>query len=101
MTDRIKKMAEAVLKETIYPESKEISYDRSDYLLPERFMNTKRLCEYMLAQDVKIPQGALMVGMIRFDRCPYPSNFMSKIGFKYTREIQSNFFNTEIPFEDF
>lgn len=102
MTDRIKDMAENVLKKTIYPEPKEITYDRADYLLSKRLRETKRLCEYMLAQDVVIPESALMVGMIRFDKCLYPSDFMKKQGFTYTQEIQRNFFGiTNPPFEDF
>ena len=101
MTERIERMVEYVLKKTIYPEPKEITYDRGDYLLPERYMQTKRLCEYMLAQDVAIPEGALLVGMIRLNKCPYPSDFMRKTGFKHTKEIQDIFFNTEEPFENF
>lgn len=102
MNDRIKNMAETVLKKTIYPEPKEIGYDRADYLLSKRHRETKRLCEYMLAQDVVIPDGALLVGMIRFNKCPYPSDFMKKHGFTYTKEIQKNFFSiANPPFEGF
>ena len=95
MNKRIQAMVNYVLKKTIYPESIEITYDRSDYLLSERQRETKRLCEYMLAQPVEIPDGAMLVGMIRFDKCPYPSDFMKKTGFKHTREIQANFFNIQ------
>ena len=102
MTERIENMVNYVLKKTIYPEPREIEYDRADYLLSERCRETKRLCEYMLAQEVAIPDEALMVGMIRFDKCPYPSDFMKKIGFKHTREIQSEFFDiSNPPFENF
>lgn len=102
MTERIKKMTEYILKKTIYPASKETVYDRADYLLPERFRETKRLCEYMLAQEVAVPEGALLVGMIKFDKCPYPSDFMRKFGFKHTKEIQRNFFDiSNPPFEGF
>ncbi|MBQ2897742.1 MAG: hypothetical protein IJE46_05430 [Clostridia bacterium] len=102
MTERIKNMVDYILKKTIYPEAKEIKYDRADYLLSERLRATKRLCEYMLAQDVTIPDGALMVGMIKFDKCPYPSDFMRKVGFKHTGEILDNFFDERKgPFEDF
>jgi len=69
MTKRIENMVNHVLKKTIYPEPREIEYDRADYLLSERCRETKRLCEYMLAQEVAIPDEALMVGMIRFDKC--------------------------------
>ena len=80
MTERIKLMAEGVLKKTIYPTPTETTYDRADYLLPTSQMETKRLCEYMLAQDVVIPDGALLVGMMQFKKCPYPSDFMKKRG---------------------
>ncbi len=102
MTDRIKNMVESVLKKTIYPEQTEADYDRADYLLSERKRETKRICEYMLAQKAAIPEGAQMVGLIKFDKCPYPTDFMRKNGFKYTKEIQRNFFGLETgPFEDF
>ena len=56
----------------------------------------------MLAQEVAIPDEALMVGMIRFDKCPYPSDFMRKIGFKHTKEIQQHFNGFKNgPFENF
>ena len=92
MTDRIKRMAEGVLKKTIYPESRAIEYDRGDYILSKRMRETKRLCEYMLAQDVTIPDGALLVGLMRFWKCPYPSDFMLKAGFTHTNEILQSFF---------
>ena len=102
MTERIRAMAEGVLKKTIYPTPKEITYDRADYLLPQSQMETKRLCEYMLAQDVVIPDGALLVGMMQFKKCPYPSDFMKKRGFKHTKELQTEFFSIDNPpFEDF
>ena len=102
MTERIENMVNHVLKKTIYPEPREIEYDRADYLLSERCRETKRLCEYMLAQEVAIPDEALMVGIIRFDKCPYPSDFMKKKGFKHTEEIQQHFFDFKNgPFDNF
>ncbi len=102
MTERIRAMAEGVLKKTIYPNPKEITYDRADYLRPQSQMETKRLCEYMLAQDVVIPDGALLVGMIQFKKCPFPSDFMKKRGFHHTKELQNEFFSIENPpFEGF
>ena len=102
MTDRISRMVDTILQKTIYPESREITYDRADYLLPQRFRETKRLSEYMLAQEVAIPEGARLIGLIKFDKCPYPSDFMRKFGFTHTREIARNFFDaSNPPFEDF
>jgi pyruvate-formate lyase len=102
MTERIQNMVASILQKTIYPESIEITYDRADYLLPERIRESKRLCDYMLAQEVAIPDGARLVGMIKFDKCPYPSDFMRKYGFKHTREIQQSFFDaSNPPFEGF
>lgn len=101
MTDRIKSMVETVLKKTIYPSPKATQYDRADFLMPERYRSTKRLCEYMLAQDVVLAEGGRLAGMIRLDLCPYPSDFMSKIGFRHTKEIQAEFFAADTPFEGF
>lgn len=103
MIDRIKAMAEGVLEKTIYPETREVTYDRADFLLSQRHRETKRLCEYMLGQEVAIPEGALLVGMIKFTKCPYPSDFMGKIGFKYTKEVRESFGSvcTHEPFENF
>lgn len=102
MTERIKNMVQDVLEKTLYPAAVETSYDRADYLLSKRARETKRVCQYMLAQEVKIPENALMVGMISFDKCPYPTNFMKKNGFTNTHEVLQNFFFIEHPpFEDF
>ena len=68
MTERIENMVSAILKKTIYPEQEEIEYDRADFLLSERMRQTKRICEYMLAQPVAIADGARMTGMIKFDK---------------------------------
>ena len=102
MTERIKRMTENVLIQTIYPKPIEISYDRADYLLSKRMREAKRLCEYMLAQEVAIGNDTRLVGLMCFDKCPYPSDFMKKKGFTHTKEIQKNFFALENgPFEDF
>ena len=101
MTERIKKLAEAVLTKTIYPTPREATYDRANYLLSDTMRETKGVCDYMLAQEVSIPLGALLVGMIKFDKCPYPSDFANKTGMRHTRDLLGRFFGTEIPFEDF
>ena len=101
MTDRIKAMVEGVLKKTIYPETKYARYDRADYLLSDRMRQTKRVCDYILAQDVVVPEGALMAGLIKFEKCPYPSDFANKDGLVYTCELLDTFFVPETPFEDF
>ncbi len=101
MNERIKKMAEGVLKKTIYPETKAGEYDRADFLLSDTMRETKGICDYMLAQDVAVPEGALLVGMIKFEKCPFPSDFANKDGFKHTCELLDTFFVPETPFEDF
>lgn len=102
MTDRIQKMAQKVLEESIYPAPVQIGYNREDLLLSKRIRETKRICEYMLAQEVKVEQDTLLVGLMNFNRCPYPTDFMKKLGFVNTYEVQEHFFSIENPpFEDF
>lgn len=91
MNHRIKDMAERVLRESIYPEPKPIEYDKFDLLLPDTIMNTKRLCEYMLAQDVKVAEGALLAGAIRFDGS-VPSDLFPRTGHKRFDELLKNFY---------
>ena len=98
MTERIERMLKGVLEKTIYPEPKAIEYDRADLFMPDVLLQTKRLCKYMLGQDVVISADAKFIGQIRFDACPYPSNFMAQTGAKRFREIWDSFYNK--PFEE-
>lgn len=98
MTERIERMVKGVLKKSIYPEPKSVEYDRQDLFLPDVILQTKRLCDYMIAQDVAISDDARLIGQIRFDNCPYPSNFMAQTGAKHFQEMWSYFYNK--PFEN-
>lgn len=102
MTERIKNMADSVLKEFFYPESKECIYDRMDLLLPERILQTKRVCDYMKSQDVHIPENAMFVGLLGFDKCPYPTDFSLKSGLCHTNEMWNTFSEDEkhIPIDN-
>ena len=96
MNDRIKRMAEGVLKKTIYPEPKVIEYDENDLFLSDVIMQTKRLCDYMVAQDVAISDDSRLVGQIRFNACPYPSDVFPRMGHKRFSEVCGEFYCKQI-----
>ncbi len=104
MTERIQRMVNHILNETIYPPAVEVEYDRADFLLSETHRETKRLCEYILAQPIQIPDEARLAGTIKFGKFPYPADFMSKHGMRYAGELLEHFRsynNANPPFEDF
>jgi len=57
MTARIERLASGVLEKTIYPEPTEVEYDKFDLLMPDVLMETKRVCDYIRAQDVALDDG--------------------------------------------
>lgn len=80
MNARIEKMVRNVFENDIYPKARETEYDKLDLLLPDLVRNTKRLCKYMLNQEVYIADDALFAGQTRFTKCPYPSDVFRRTG---------------------
>ncbi len=88
-------MVQRILQKTIYPEPKSIEYDRMDVLLPDVIRNTKRLCEYMAAQEVVLPDDALFAGQIKYDGS-VPADIMTRSGHKSFEELIQHFYNQPI-----
>ena len=92
MNERIARLAAYARKNEIYPEIVKVDYDRCDLFLTELRCDTKRLCEYMLAQPVSLLPDMRLTGFFRFDGS-VPSDLFPRIGHRHFAEICSKFYN--------
>ena len=67
MNERIKKLTELTMSGKMYAEKTKTDYDESDLLLPRERMESKRLCEYILNQELKLTEYSCFTGFFNFD----------------------------------
>lgn len=91
MTDRINAIASKINDYDIYPEPIHVEYDPFDLALPEPKRISKRLREYILAQEVHIEDWQILVGQFRFDGS-VESDLFHRTGHKNFGEACSAFY---------
>lgn len=92
MNERIARLAAYAQGHEIYPEIVKVDYDRCDLFLTELKRDTKRLCEYMLAQPVSLLPDMRLTGFFHFDGS-VPSDLFHRTGHRHFNEICSQFYN--------
>lgn len=75
MTERIIKRAALVNTEDFYPAAKNVEFSTLDDMLPEAKKISKRVSEYMVAQDVVTDNSCLFVGQLRFNHSVHSDLF--------------------------
>ncbi len=92
MNERIARLSSFVLKEYLYLDSVPVEYDRCDLFLSDLRRDTKRLCEYMLAQPVCLREDMRLTGFFYFDGS-VPSDLFPRTGHKRFQEFRAQFYN--------
>ncbi len=67
MNDRIKKLLDLVVDGKMRPVAVEPKYDWQDEVLPDAERNTKRVCEYIMAQNPVIKDESMLTGYMIFE----------------------------------
>ncbi len=92
MTDRIKALRAALLERRFRPLPVSVTYDREDLFLPRQVRETKRLREYILAQEpVILPESALTGLFLFFDGTVVGDAF-GRPGHEHTQRVLQDFY---------
>lgn len=92
MTERIRKLCAFTEKYDLYMPIVKVDYDRNDLFLSDLACDTKRLCDYMLAQDIRLDQDVRLTGFFRFDGS-VPSDIFHRTGHRNFSKFSSQFYN--------
>ena len=92
MNERIAGYVEYVHKYNNCPDPVIPEYDPADVLLPDVVMQSKRLAEYIAAQNIDVSRGQKLIGQMRFADDSYPSAFFPRAGHKRFRDVQKVYY---------
>ena len=95
MNQRIKAIADRVVRGEMFPPVVTVEYDRCDLFLPESRMYGKRAREYIEAQGFMLFDECCFSGLFRFDGS-FPGDIFGRPGHKHFWEVYSNFYNKPI-----
>ncbi len=95
MNQRIKGIADRVVRGEMFPPVVTVEYDRCDLFLPESRMYGKRAREYIEAQGFMLFDECCFSGLFRFDGS-FPGDIFGRPGHKHFWEVYSNFYNKPI-----
>lgn len=95
MNERIEKLVEKTIAGQMRPEPVKTEYDRCDLFLSHVKMSAKRVCEYILNQEVIIAQEACFAGLISFDGS-VEGDIFTRSGHKNFLEAHQNFYNKPV-----
>lgn len=67
MTERIKILTDKTVKGEMWVEPTRTEYDPKDLFLKPIEMSAKRVCEYIVNQEIFVPEEACFTGLMKFD----------------------------------
>ncbi len=95
MTERIKKLVEKTVSGEMWVEPVKTEYDRTDLLLSPVKMSAKRVCEYILNQELRILEESCFTGLMHFDGS-VEGDIFNRAGHKNFQEAVSAFYNKPV-----
>lgn len=95
MNQRIQKLVEKTIAGEMWVEPVKTRYDRKDLFLSPVKMSGKRVCEYILNQDVLIPEEACFTGLMRFDGS-VEGDIFNRPGHQNFHRMYENFYNKPV-----
>lgn len=91
MTERIQNLLQMTLDGSLAVSPVSVNFDRLDYLLPQSEADTKRIAEYILAQEPKITLHSAFTGFFTFNGSVIGDAF-HRSGHRFTQEGMSHFY---------
>lgn len=95
MNKRIEALVEKTVSGKMWVEPKQTLYDRCDLFLSPLKMSAKRVCEYILNQDLMILEESCFTGLFRFDNS-VEGDIFHRNGHKNAIEAIANFYNKPV-----
>ena len=95
MTERIKILVDRTVKGEMWVEPRKTEYDRLDIFLSPVKMSGKRVCEYILNQDVLILEESCFTGLLRFDDS-VEGDIFHRSGHKNFGQLFDDYYNKPI-----
>jgi len=95
MTERIQYLVEKTVRGEMWVEPVKTDYDRTDLFLSPVKMSGKRVCEYILNQELFILEESCFTGLMRFDSS-VEGDVFHRSGHKNFHMAKSNFYNKPV-----
>ena len=95
MTERIKKLVDRTVRGEMWVEPVKTEYDRTDLFLSPVKMSGKRVCEYILNQELLILEESCFTGLMQFDGS-VEGDIFYRSGHKNFRMAMDNFYNKPV-----
>ena len=95
MNERIKKLIERTVKGEMWVEPVKTEYNRTDLFLSPVKMSGKRVCEYILNQELVIWEESCFSGLMRFDGS-VEGDIFNRAGHKNFGMAMDNFYNKPV-----
>ena len=95
MNERIKKLIERTVKGEMWVEPVKTEYNRTDLFLSPVKMSAKRVCEYILNQELLILEESCFTGLMRFDGS-VEGDIFNRSGHKNFNIALQNFYNKPV-----
>ncbi len=95
MTERIRTLVEKTVKGEMWVEPVKTEYDKKDLFLSPVKMSGKRVCEYILNQDISILCESCFTGLMCFDGS-VEGDIFHRPGHKNFRVALDNFYNQPV-----
>lgn len=95
MNDRIKSLVDKTVKGEMRVKPVATEYNRTDLFLSPVKMSGKRVCEYIVNQEVQITEESCFTGLFLFDGS-VEGDIFGRAGHKNFRIAQDNFYNKPV-----
>lgn len=95
MDQRIKKLVEKTIAGEMWVEPVKTVYDRKDLFLTPVKMSAKRICEYILNQDVLLLEESCFAGLMKFDGS-VEGDIFNRAGHKSFDMAMEHFYNKPV-----
>ncbi|MEE1280535.1 MAG: pyruvate formate lyase family protein [Oscillospiraceae bacterium] len=95
MNERIKKLVDRTVRGEMLVKPVITEYDRTDLFLSPVKMSGKRVCEYILNQELLVLEESCFTGLMRFDDSVEGDIFQRR-GHKNFKEAKQNFYNKPV-----
>ena len=95
MNKRIESLVKKTVSGEMWVQPVKTEYDRTDLFLSPVKMSGKRVCEYILKQDIMILEESCFTGLMKFDGS-VEGDIFSRPGHKNFAELKSNFYNKPV-----
>ena len=95
MNERIKKLIERTVNGEMWVEPVKTEYNRTDLFLSPVKMSAKRVCEYILNQELLILEESCFTGLMRFDGS-VEGDIFNRSGHKNFNIAMQNFYNKPV-----